>query len=337
MSRQFSVSILRLRNPDLSAQYRSDDDFMAHWNSLSTSEQRRLHQAYTRRNQIRRNPSRNSVRLRHRVAVLTSFPLGPVFDSSNINNILGNTFSKKLSSFKRGLVELLPLLSHNPCRPIFHSNSEFNTVNSLLFLSTLIVELTPTLELNILNIKLKYQEIELVIDPLTALPSLYEKVTSSFFRSDQNFLYKKSSNLSLEVYQQNLSSIASNLGKLSSLTIKILLLVLNSGLSGLNPNEDITDNIDELLARPIENLPLIHLAFENMSTVLTSEYLCICHAQGFKDHEAILDHVKKYHKDLINEEVIARQMDRVTYQKLQDVERRHHLNHPHCEICTFEI
>ena len=97
----------------------------------------------------------------------------------------------------------------------------------LLFLSTLIVELTPTIELNIVNIKLKYHELETTIDPLIALPSLYEKFTSTFFRSDQNFLYRKCSNLSLEVFQQNLSSIASNLGKLTSLSMRILLLVLN--------------------------------------------------------------------------------------------------------------
>ena len=336
MSRQFSVSILRLRNPDISSRYRSDDDFRAHWNSLSSSEQNRLHQAYRRRNRDHQPASRRSVR-HPGVAIITSFPLGPVFDSLNINNILGNTFSKKLTSFKRGLVELLPLLSHNPCRPIFHSNSDFNTSNSLLFLSTLIVELTPTIELNIVNIKLKYHELETTIDPLIALPSLYEKFTSTFFRSDQNFLYRKCSNLSLEVFQQNLSSIASNLGKLTSLSMRILLLVLNSGLSGLNPDEDITDNIDELLARPIENQPLINLAFEQMSSVLTSEFLCICHAQGFKDRDSLLEHAKKYHSHLINEEVVARQMDRVTYQKIQEVERRHHINHPHCEICTTEI
>ena len=331
MTRQLSVGILRLRNPDLSQRYRDNVDFMTNWNTLSPYERRMRHQAYRTRQNIQRTGSRSSVRVRG--VHFTSFPLGPTFDPSNINNMLGNSFSKKLLSFKRGLIELLPLLSHNPSRPIFHSNSEFNTSNALLFLSTLIVELTPTIEVNINNIKQKYLELLPELNPLTALPILYEKVTSQFFRSEQNFLYTRPLNLSLENFQQNLSSIAFNLRKLSPLSIKIILLVLNSGLSGLNPNEELTNNINELVAGPIQNESLIHLACEQLTSVLTSEYLCICHAQGFKDNDALIIHTKKFHKNLIDEEVIARNMDRVTFQQIQEVERQHSTNHPNCDIC----
>ena len=330
MTRQFSVGILRLRNPDLSQRYRDNADFMDYWNSLSIAQHRSLHRAYHRR-RVEQPATRRSARAGG-VNVL-SLPVGPTFDPLNINNILGNSFSKKMTSFKRGLIELLPLLCHNPSRPIFHLNSEYNSSNALLFLSTLLVDLTPSIEFSINNIKLKYRELSPVIDPLTALPNLYEKVSSQFFRTEQNFLYTRSLNLTLEEFQLSLSSIASNLGKLSPTSIKIILVVLDSGLSGINPNEDLVNNIDELLAQPISNQSLINYAFEQLTSVLSSEYLCICHAQGFKDNDSLIAHAKKFHKNLINEEVIARQMDRVTFQQIQEVERAHSTNHPDCDIC----
>ena len=75
------------------------------------------------------------------------------------------------------------------------------------------------------------------------------------------------------------------------------------------------------------------MAFEQLKSVLLSEYLCVCHAQGFKDNDSLIAHAKKFHKNLMNEEVIARQMDRVTFQQIQEVERAHSTNHPGCDIC----